>query len=343
MSASSQRKRVLIIHTGGTLGMAEPAKQRLDLAPREHLQRLLTRVPELREIADVDLIAPWNLDSSDAGPHHWQQLATIIAEKACLPSPEQGYDGVVVIHGTDTMAYAASALSYMLRGLDKPVILTGSQRPLETWRTDARANLTAAVECATLDLPEVAIVFGDRILRGCRASKVDASDYIAFDSPNEAPLGRIGVTLEVDTARIRRPQAAFALRTQLDTSLLGVTIFPGFDPRLLAMMDTRQVRAVIVRAFGAGNVPILGEASLLPAIERLSQAGVAVVVSTQCQRGKAQLDLYASGRALLSAGAISAGDMTFEAASTKVMWALGQPERSVRAWFATDLAGEIAL
>jgi L-asparaginase len=335
------RKRVLIIHTGGTLGMAQPSSQRLDLAPRAHLQRLLSRVPELSEIADVELVAPWNLDSSDAGPWHWQQLATMIADLALPGGSGPGYDGVVVIHGTDTMAYAASALSWMLRGLDRPVIFTGSQRPLEAWRTDARANLTAAVECATLALPEVVIVFGDRILRGCRASKVDASDYIAFDSPNEAPLGRIGVTLDIDWPRIRKPQQTFALQTELGSGVLALTVFPGFDPQLLDSLGD-STKALILCAFGAGNVPILGTASLLPAIGRLSARGVQVVVTTQCLRGETQLELYAAGRALLAAGAFGAGDMTLEAATTKVMWALGHPAQSLAQWLQTDLAGELA-
>lgn len=324
--------------------MAEPERQRLDLAPGVHLERLLQRVPELREIADCELIAPWNLDSSDVGPQHWQRLATAIVERGGAGSAG-GYDGIVIIHGTDTMAYAASALAFMLRGLDRPVVLTGSQRPLEAWRTDARANLAAAVETATLDLPEVVLVFGDRVLRGCRSSKVDASDYLAFDTPNCPPLGRIGVNIDLDTPRILQPTQAFSLRSQLASGVLGVTVFPGFDPALLdgvaASAAGQTVRAVIVRAFGAGNVPICGAASLLPAIENLSKRGVGVLITTQCPRGTAQLDLYAAGRALLSAGAISAADMTFEAASTKAMWALAQPERSLADWFAVDLAGEI--
>jgi len=322
--------------------MALPEGRRLDLGPRDHLQRLLARVPELCEIADIDLVAPWNLDSSDVGPAHWQQLADAIAAQFAADGPR--CDGVVVIHGTDTMAYTASALAFMLRGLDRPVVLTGSQRPLEAWRTDARANLAAAVECATLDVPEVTVVFGDRVLRGCRATKVDANDYQAFDSPNEAPLGRIGVSVDLDAARIRRPMQAFALARDLGTGVLGMTVFPGLDPAMLDGMLAHaagRVRVVLVRAFGMGNVPILGGAGLVGAIGRLVARGTDVVVTTQCLRGRAQLDLYPNGRALLDAGAIGAGDMTFEAAATKAMWALGHPDRSVRLWFGADLAGEV--
>ncbi len=337
------RKHVLLVHTGGTLGMAEPDKRRLDLAPAAHLERLLSRVPELQEIANIDLIAPWNVDSSDIGPQQWQRLAQIVA--GAFLGASEPIDGVVIIHGTDTMAYTASALAYMLRGLHRPVVLTGSQRPLEAWRTDARANLAAAVETATLALPEVAIVFGDKVLRGCRASKVDARIYQAFDSPNEAPIGRIGVSLDLDTQRVRAPGQLY-LDDALGTGLMALTVFPGMDQSLLqgvALAAKAGLKAVLVRAFGTGNVPMTGTASLLPMVEKLAGLGLHVIVATQCPGGSAELDLYASGRALLAAGAISAGDMTFEAAATKALWALGHPEQTMRQWFFQDLAGEITL
>lgn len=324
--------------------MAVPEQRRLDLAPRDHLQRLLVRVPELCEIADIDLVAPFNLDSSDIGPAHWQQLADLIAEHLAGAAPV--CDGVVLIHGTDTMAYTASALAFMLRGLHRPVVLTGSQRPLEAWRTDARANLAAAVECATLDVPEVAIVFGDRVLRGCRSSKVDANDYAAFDSPNEPPLGRIGVAVELDRERIRRPDRPFELARAMGSGVLAMTVFPGLDSQSLDTMAAQaqgRVRVVLVRAFGLGNVPMMGRASLVEAVARLVASGTEVVITTQCLRGRAQMELYANGRALLDAGAISAGDMTFEAAVTKAMWALGQPEHTLRQWFERNVAGEVTL
>lgn len=340
-------KRVLVVHTGGTLGMAVPDNRRLDLAPEAHLQRLLARVPELREIADIDLVAPWNLDSSDVGTEHWQRLANLIVDRVGLGRAQRDFDGVVVIHGTDTLSYAASALAFMLQGLDRPIVFTGSQRPLEAWRTDARANLTAAVECATLDLPEVVVVFGDAILRGCRSTKADAHDYQAFDTPAEPPLGRIGVDLDLDRPRIRRPQGMFHLETDLDTRVLALTVFPGFDPMsvraVLAPEVRNSLRAVIVRGFGVGNVPVVGPGSLLPLVESLAKADVAVLVTSQCHRARTDLAMYAGGRALLAAGAVEARDMTFEAALVKTMWALARPQRTLAEWFATDLAGECTL
>ena len=325
--------------------MAEPDNRRLHLAPADHLQRLLQRVPELQEIADITLVAPWNLDSSDIGPAHWQQLATLIAGHLTDATGPR-CDGVVLIHGTDTLAFCASALAYMLPGLDRPVVLTGSQRPLLAWRTDARANLAAAVECATLDLPEVVVVFGDRVLRGCRATKVDANDYQAFDTPNAPALGHIGVAVDIAHSRVRRPSEPLQLAAELGEGLLALTVFPGLAPQTLDAMFALapgRVKVLLVRAFGMGNLPLAGDANLVPAVARLVQGGIDVVVTTQCQRGRAQLDLYANGRALRDAGAIGAGDMTFEAAATKAMWALGHPQRPLRAWFATDLAGEVTL
>jgi L-asparaginase len=347
---SSTRKRVLVVHTGGTLGMAQPTRTRLDLAPGEHLDRMLTHVPELKEIAEIELISPWNLDSSDIGPSHWQSLARIIADRAGLGQPrgqEGCFDGVVLIHGTDTMAYTASALAFMLRGLDRPVVLTGSQRPLEAWRSDARANLTAAVECATLDVPEVLIVFGDSVLRGCRSTKADSNDYQAFEMPSDAPLGRIGVDLEIDWARVRAPTEAFSLQLDLDPSVVALTIFPGLDPESMARVlgpDVHgRMRALVVRGFGVGNVPMQGRMNLLPLLHSLTSAGVQVVVSSQCHRGRTDLGLYPAGRALLEAGAVEAHDMTLEATVTKAMWALARPERTLGEWFAVDVAGEVSL
>lgn len=334
--------------------MAVPEQRRLDLAPEAHLERLLSRVPELREIADVELVAPWNLDSSDVGPSHWQGLAQLLVDRGGVGRPasgagnqRSGFDGIVIIHGTDTLAYTASALAFMLRGLDRPVVLTGSQRPLEAWRTDARANLAAAVECATLDLPEVVLVFGDSILRGCRTTKADARDYQAFETPNVPPLGRIGVELAVDPVRVRRPKQPFSLQTDVDPKVVALTMFPGFDPANFGPMilagDVRQrLSAVVIRGFGVGNVPAKGSASLLPLVEALTRAEVQVVVTSQCHRGYTDLGLYAAGRSLLAAGAIEARDMTFEATVTKAMWGLRRPERSLAEWFREDLAGEVA-
>jgi L-asparaginase len=349
----AKHRRVLIIHTGGTLGMQSPDRTRLDLGDDGHLQRLIERVPELAEIADIDLVAPWNLDSSDIGPDEWVRLAEMMVRQGGVGERSgdgslKGYDGIVVIHGTDTMAYTASAISYMMDNLDRPIVFTGSQRPLEAWRSDARANLAAAVELATMDVPEVLIAFGDVILRGCRASKIDANSYRAFAAPSSGTIGSIGTELSVRQVQVRQPGGDFELRDNIDTRVLALTLFPGLDSEMVhrAVMGSSpedRIKAVVLRGFGVGNVPLMGRSDLRPMISAFASHGIPMVITSQCYRGHTDLRLYAAGRALLEAGAIQARDMTFEAAITKAMWASGNPERTVGEWFDTDLAGEVSI
>ena len=280
-------------------------------------------------MADIDLIAPWNHDSSDIGPDHWRALAELIVTQGGLGRPG-GYSGVVVIHGTDTLAYTASMMAYMLRHLDRPVVFTGSQRPLDAWRTDARANLAAAVECATRQLRGV-IVFGDSILRACRSSKIDARSYNAFAAPSFGTIGQIGTELSLIPQPAHDPGAAFVLKDQLDARVLALTLFPGVDTAMVAKniktsVEAGVLRAVLIRGFGVGNVPIGGLSDLRPLLADASGNNLELVISSQCYRGHTDLSMYPGGRALVDAGAILR-DMTFEAAITKTMWASLNPRR----------------
>ena len=337
--------RVLIVHTGGTLGMGMPGHRRLDLQAKEHLDRLVKQVPELLEIADCELISPFNLDSSDINPGHWTQLAELLVEKGGVGQAGEGYDGIVVIHGTDTMAFTASALALMLRNLDRPVVLTGSQRSLDAWRSDARANLASAVEVATMGLKEVVLVFGDVILRGCRAVKTDANSYRAFQAPGLSPLGTIGTQIDVDWERVRQPSGPFQLQTAMDQRVMTVPLFPGLDAArvydsVLASESHHRPRAVVLQAFGVGNIPRLG---FLPLVQALGEATIPVIVGRQCLRGHTDLELYPGGRSLLDAGVIEARNMTYEAIIAKTMWGLPQPEKSLQDWFSENIAGEVNL
>ncbi|MEC7752005.1 MAG: asparaginase [Myxococcota bacterium] len=338
-------KRVLIVHTGGTLGMGMPGHRRLDIKPQEQLDKLVKQVPELLEIADCDLISPFNLDSSDINPSHWSQLAELMVSKGGVGQLGQGYDGVVVIHGTDTMAFTASALALMLRNLDRPVVLTGSQRSLDAWRSDARANLASAVEVATMGLNEVVLVFGDLILRGCRSVKTDANSYRAFQAPGLSPLGTIGTQIDVDWERVRPASGDFQLQTVMDQRVMTVPLFPGLDAArvydsVLASDSHHRPRAVVLKAFGVGNIPQVG---FLPLVQALSEAEIPVIVGRQCLRGHTDLELYPGGRALLDAGVIAARDMTFEAIIAKAMWGLPQTDQDLASWFTQNIAGEINL
>jgi L-asparaginase len=327
--------------------MQLPEGTRLELGGEEHLARLTESVPELLQIADITLMAPWNQDSSDISPNHWQRLARTVVEVGGVGQPG-GYSGVVVIHGTDTMSYSASMLAFMLRNVDRPVIFTGSQRPLDAWRSDARANLVAAVECATQNLPEVAVVFGDVVLRGCRSSKIDARSYTAFAAPSYGTLGQIGTDLNLSRRSIRQPEGAFRLADDIDSRVLAITLFPGVDTSMVAQSvtsaaDAGLVRALLIRGFGVGNVPITGVSDFRPLLHKATGSGVEVVITSQCYRGHTDLRMYPGGRALVESGAIAARDMTFEAAITKTMWALAQRERSLTEWFNTNLAGEVTI
>src|SRR5262245_51701498 len=239
------RKRVLLLHTGGTLGM-----QGSPLQPAAYSQRIGERVPELGEIAELDTRIVYNLDSSDIGPAEWSKLADAVAKG------RDTADGIVIIHGTDTMAFTAAALAYALRGLDRPVVLTGAQRPLSAFRTDARRNLVDAVELATHDIPEVGICFDGLLYRGTRAVKADARSYHAFESPGVEPLARLGLDVHVGQ-HVQRPRTPFSCDPRFDPRVAVVYVTPGLDPAWLdALLSSPQApRGIVLAAFGIGTVP----------------------------------------------------------------------------------------
>jgi L-asparaginase len=326
-------KNVLILHTGGTLGMS--SRRPAALAPDTYAQEILSRVPELAALAAVETRILCNLDSSDVGPDEWSALADEIA------AARAGHDGVVVIHGTDTMAYTAAALSFALAGLDRPVVLTGSQRPLGEIRSDARRNLVDAVDLATRDIPEVGVCFDGRLLRGNRATKGDAWSYTAFASPNCAPLARLGLDVEI-APHVRRPRAPFAVDGRFDPRVAVCFVTPGMEPRLLEQFGEAEVRGLVLAAFGVGNVPARAR-SVAAAVRQLVDGGVTVAVVTQAHAGAVDLSLYANGVGLRDAGALSGGDMGVEAAVAKLMAACGRFPDDARAradYFVTDVAGE---
>jgi L-asparaginase len=330
-------KRVLILHTGGTLGMS--GRRPTPLQPDTYAQHILQRVPELGELAAVDTRILCNLDSSDIGPDEW---AALVDEVAAARST---HDGVVIIHGTDTMAYTAAALSFALTGLDRPVVLTGSQRPLGQIRSDARRNLVDAVDLATRDLPEVGVCFDGRLLRGNRATKGDTWSYTAFASPNCPPLARLGLDVEIGT-HVRRPSAPFASDGRFDARVAVGYVTPGFDPRQLVRLvgdaGDGGARGLVLAAFGVGNAPERTR-SVAAEIRRLVDGGLTVLVATQAHAGAVDLSLYANGVGLRDAGALSAGDMGIEASVTKLMHALAcfPDDAAARgAYLTRDVAGE---
>ncbi len=312
------------------------------LVPDVYTQDLLKELPVLRKIADIETTILCNLDSSDMQPHHWVALAARVHQSLL------SYDGIVVIHGTDTMAYTASALAFLLRGLDRPVIITGAQKPLQDVRTDARNNLVDAVHLATMPFAEVAIVFDSRLLRGCRATKLDAWGMSAFGSPSCEPLAELGlgVHMAAHVQLAKKPSELQPFDPRLEERVLAVRAFPGLDPKLLIGALDVGVRGLLIEAFGAGNIPRL-ENSLVPVLERARSLDVPVVIGSQSPRGSVDLSRYAGGVAAANAGAISARDMTTEAALAKLMIALGRTEgdgriAATRRAFAENWAGEMS-
>ncbi len=325
--------RVLILHTGGTLAMrGEP------LEPDAFANELTVVAPEILKLADIDSRVVASLDSSDVGPEHWIELAREVE------SARGNYDGVVVVHGTDTMSYTASALSFALKGLDIPVVLTGAQRPLAAVRTDARRNIVDAVEMATHDVPEVGVCFDGLLLRGCRATKSNSLVYRAFESPGCAPLARLGVDVNL-APHVRRPNGPFECDPRFDSSVLLVQVFPGMEPSLLErMLDPDSgVRGVVLVAFGLGTVPTTFR-PLSPVIKAAADAGVEVLV-VSISAGAVNMGLYKNSLALMHSGAVSGGSMGVEAALTKLMHALAaypDDRAARRRYLEWDVAGELS-
>jgi len=288
------------------------------LYPCEDAGKLLERIPELNMLADIDILPLASIDSSDVSPAIWLTIARAIFQRM------KEYDGFVVTHGTDTLCYTAAALSFMLQELSKPVIITGSQVPLEEIGSDGRANLINAVRVAISDLAEVAVVFGSLIIRGTRAKKTSVFDMQAFISVNDVPLGTIGLAIKFSSFAKTRSRRKPLLRTSLNENVALVPVYPGIKPEIIEYIASCH-DGIVLEGYGAGNIPT-GERSLVPAISAAVKRNVPVVVCTQCIVGSTEMELYQVGRAALEAGAIPAMDMTPEATMVKLMWVLGQTD-----------------
>ena len=339
-------RTVFLIYTGGTIGMVK-SPQTGTLEPLD-FDNVRHHVPELSEldyrIRSYQFQPP--IDSSDMRPAHWAQLVNIIARHY------HEVDGFVILHGTDTMAYTASALSFMLRGLAKPVILTGSQLPIGVLRTDGKENLINAIELAAAcdaqgrpRVPEVCVCFGNQLLRGNRSTKASAERFDAFASYNFPPLATIGINVCFHPTAILRPDPLqpFRPHTELDNSVIAITLFPGIRPQIIEhVFEMPDIRGIILRTYGSGNAP--QQPWLLNAIACATEAGRVVVNITQCDAGRVEMGLYETGNQLRKAGVVSGGDMTIECATTKLMYLLGQglPSAEVRRLMGQSLAGELS-
>lgn len=328
---AATKPRVLFLYTGGTLGMLR--RDPGPLAPSHVAEDVLPYVRGLEAEVDVQAELLCNLDSSDIGPDHWERMAEAIARRM----PE--FNGIVVLHGTDTMAWSACALSFMLRGLDRPVVFTGAQRPIAFVRTDARNNLIHAALCATMKIPEVGIYFGRRLYRGNRSTKISIQSYEAFESPTCRPLVEMGVAIRHTATTLPAPAAAMRVASGFERNVVVLQVVPGAGSAILDAAVQTGAKGVVIRGFGAGNVPQKGWPD---GIARATRAGVAIVLHSQCLRGVVDLSAYEGGRAALEAGAVGTGAMTLEAATVKLMWLLGQGLGGewLRAAYGEDVAGE---
>lgn len=310
------------------------------LAPSTFVRRILEFVPEVKQIAEIESRIVSNIDSSNIGIEHWIKIADAIVENY------ERFDGFVITHGTDTMTYTASALSFMLDGLSKPVILTGSQRPLSEIRTDARNNLINAVELATHPIPEVCIFFNNKLFRGNRTKKIDIWGFEAFDSPNYPPLAEVGVEIKIYRENLlNRENCSLNVSKKFSNKVFCVKIFPSLKLDYLMSLLNLDVDGFVIEAFGSGNVPNIGENSLIPFVKRASQMGKIVAISTQAIYGEVDLTLYQCGKDALEAGALSCKDMTTETAVVKLMFLLGKYDGDVSRVideFHVPLAGEIS-
>ena len=341
MSAS-----VLIIYTGGTIGMKEDPMDGT-LKPFDFSQ-IKEEVPELNKFAvkiDSYTFSPL-IDSSNVEPSLWVCLAEIIEERY------EEYDGFVILHGTDTMAYSASTLSFMLEGLTKPVVFTGSQLPIGVPRTDGKENLISAVEIAAAKdekgharVPEVAICFDSQLLRGNRCVKYSAEAFNAFASPNCPPLAEAGINIRYNTDLIRKPvywDAQLRIQTHLDTRVAILKVHPGMTPQVMrSVVCDPLTRACILETYGSGNA--LSKEWFLDILREAAGQGKILLNVTQCKSGTVNMDLYETGASLKHAGVLSGADITTEAALGKLFCLLGRNSNNnwVKAMLEKDLCGEI--
>ena len=338
---------VLLVYTGGTIGMKEdPADG--TLKPFD-FSGILEEVPELRKFAvkiDSYTFTPL-IDSSDVEPSLWQALARLIRDRY------DDYDGFVVLHGTDTMAYSASALSFMLENLSKPVIFTGSQLPIGKLRTDGKENLISAVEIATAKdshhhpmVPEVCICFNSQLFRGNRSVKVNSTGFDAFKSPNYPPLATAGININYNNSFIHYGydrRKGLSIHTKLDTRVSVLKLHPGITEQAVRdILLGDGSRAVILETYGSGNAPC--RPWFLTLVQEAASRGKVLLNVTQCLSGDVDMDLYATGRALKDAGVVCGHDITTESALGKLFYLMGEhsDNAKVKLLLEKNLKGEIS-
>ena len=345
--SSKERASILIIYTGGTIGMIHNT----DTGALEsfNFDHLLKHVPELKQLnINIDAITfDPPIDSSDMEPAMWSRIVTIIKERY------ENYDGFVILHGTDTMSFTASALSFMLEDLMKPVILTGSQLPIGALRTDGKENIIGAIEIAaaknadgTPIVPEVCVFFHEKLMRGNRTTKINSESFGAFGSNNYPLLAMAGTDIQFYTRNIKKYVPGLKLKAhhEYNSNIMIFSLFPGIQKEVVEkLLGAKELKGIIFRTYGAGNAP--QKKWLIDALSKATAEGKIIINITQCAGGSVHMERYETGLQLQEAGVTSGHDSTVEAAITKLMYLLGKdlPVEEVRRRMETNIAGEISV
>ena len=326
------RSKVAILYVGGSIGMKVNQKSGR-IEPIDSLSEIHRFLPELQKEVALKFYSITHVGSSDITPDHWVEIAEMIRRLY------DQFDGFVVIHGTNTMSYTASALSFALQGLSKPVVFTGALLPINDLTGDGRMNLIFAIRTAQLDIAEVCIVLGPHVLRANRAKKVDQSFLSTFDTPKMLPLADFNIDVTLHPHRMVRRKRTLVVQPEFNPNVILLTLNPGLSEKYLDAILAAEPHGIVLRAYGPGMLP----ESLFPWVKRVTEIGIPIVITSQILRGRVDLHRYRKQLTLEQMGVISGKDMTFECAMVKLMWALKQAKnpRRLRELIEKDLVGEL--